>query len=72
MKSKMNRPRWAARKPGAAIGLLFTPRTQTYEERMWQRAYDAAIADGAEIEDAQRVADDAAIAAKESAHDAGA
>lgn len=56
--------RWAKRNAGSAIGLLFTPRIQTYEERMWQRAYDAAIADGASIEDARRVADDAAIAAK--------
>jgi hypothetical protein len=62
-KRRTQRQHWVARNPGSNIGLLFT-RMQTYEERMWQRAYDAAIASGAQVDDARRVADDAAMEAK--------
>ncbi len=62
-KRKWN-PRTYRRSALSATGLLFMPSIRTYEERIWQRAYDAAIADGASEDDARRVADDAAIAAK--------
>jgi len=47
----------------ACIGLLFTSRT-TYEERMWQIAYDNAIKAGKTPIEAMQIADDAAVAAK--------
>lgn len=62
----MSRNKWNPRRYRglSTMGLLFMPSIRTYEERMWQRAHDAAIADGASEDDARRIADDAAIAAK--------
>lgn len=62
MNHKKHRRIWIT--PERRIGLLFTPRLQTYEERMWQLAHDAAIKDGKSEEDARCIADDAAIEAK--------
>lgn len=46
-----------------SIGLLFASRA-TYEERMWQMAYSAAIKSGKTPIEAQQIADEAAAAAK--------
>lgn len=62
-KRKWN-PRTYRRSTLSVTGLLFTPSIKTYEERIWQRAHDAAVKDGASEDDAKRIADDAAIEAK--------
>jgi hypothetical protein len=55
------------RTKGAGLGLLFASRA-TYEERMWQIAYDEAIKAGKTAIEAQRIADEAAQVAKGEKH----
>lgn len=55
------------RTKNAGLGLLFTSR-QTYEERMWQIAYDEAIKAGKQPAEAQQIADEAAQIAKGQKH----
>lgn len=51
----------------AGLGLLFASRA-TYEERMWQIAYDSAIRAGKTAIEAQQIADEAAQVAKGEKH----